>query len=412
MKGLLGSRIRVRLFCLLMLGLAATLIPADGVPQQIRYQGRLLDANSLPVETGEYNLTAALWSAESGGSNLWSETHADVPVVRGYFSLVLGSQTNGLDEVLAEADCYIEISGAAVPSVRQRLLSMPYAINAASAETVQGVNLLEQVKMMQSILGMVFEDESDAEFAPIPSGVNSGIDPDFGSYAFAHSEAYFMDKHEITKGKWDEVYEWGLMNGYLLDDEGYGMVSNHPVQVVSWDDCVVWCNARSEMDGYAPCYKLGGNICKTSSWVIIEFIFDLECDFNANGYRLPTSSEWEYAARGGLVGRRFPWGDTITHSLANYNSSSSFSYDISPTRGGHPVYSGAAPVGSFIPNGYGLYDMAGNVQEWCWDAGSYPVERVVRGGGGTTDASYARVGNAYFSPIYEQVVFGFRTVHR
>ena len=102
-------------------------------------------------------------------------------------------------------------------------------------------------------------------------------------------------------------------------------------------------------------------------------------ELGSQGYRLPTEAEWEKAARGGASGHRFPWSDadTITHSRANYyvrtqNGTNYYAYDISPTPGDHPIFNDGtlpytSPVGSFAANGYGLYDMAGNVWEWCWD---------------------------------------------
>ncbi len=134
-------------------------------------------------------------------------------------------------------------------------------------------------------------------------------------------DAFYMDVHEVTVGQFREfVDQSGYKYGSNWDEVArFSPSDDHPMIYVSWDDAVAYCQ-----------------------WA---------------GKRLPTEAEWEYAARGGLIGKRYPWGDEIIHDDANYRG----------TGGKDQWDETTAPVGSFRPNGYGLDDMAGNVWEWCAD---------------------------------------------
>lgn len=147
-------------------------------------------------------------------------------------------------------------------------------------------------------------------------------------------------------------------------------MSNYPVEQVSWYDAVCFCNKLSIMEGLTPAYSVDGKTdpeywgYRPHQGKIIDS--DVECDFDANGYRLPNNREWEYAAKGG-EDYKYPGSDNLDE-VGWYNGNSK---EVTH------------PVAKKKPNGYGLYDMCGNVKEWMWDRGGKdcsPDERCEHGG--------------------------------
>jgi formylglycine-generating enzyme required for sulfatase activity len=165
-------------------------------------------------------------------------------------------------------------------------------------------------------------NEDGAPMVLIPAGeFQMGSNDGEGNQKPIHTvylDAFYIDKYEVTNAQYKKFMDaTGYKAPESWNDSNYN-APNQPVIGVSWDDAKAYAD-----------------------WA---------------GERLPTEAEWEKAARGGLVGKRYPWGDNITHDNANYDGT-----------GGKDIWEFTSPVGSFAPNGYGLYDMAGNVWEWCAD---------------------------------------------
>jgi formylglycine-generating enzyme required for sulfatase activity len=143
---------------------------------------------------------------------------------------------------------------------------------------------------------------------------------------------------------------------------------NLPVESISWFDAVIFCNKLSERDGLTQVYVLEGT---SVMW-----------DKSANGYRLPTEAEWEYACRAG-TDTPFNTGSNITPDQANFDGNYPYGNNAQGV-----FLEMTAPVGSYPPNAWGLYDMHGNVFEWCWDFHAYYERGVQNDPNGPTSGSF------------------------
>ncbi|MEI8120672.1 MAG: SUMF1/EgtB/PvdO family nonheme iron enzyme [bacterium] len=242
-----------------------------------------------------------------------------------------------------------------------------------------------------------------------------------------HTSAYYIDSTEITRSQWDDVVGWATNNGYEFDSISWPDTgTNFPVYDVSWYDSVKWCNARSEKEGFPPVYFT--NETWTSVYRLGQYdLGNSNVNWTAHGYRLPTEAEWEKAARGGLYQNHYPWSSPGPTNASSYITATNANYSLDGTGGDS---TGTTAVATFSQNGYGLYDMAGNVREWCWDYWDYypdpavndlvdptgpdsGTERAVRGGSTITQADDLRCSarSNSFPPVANPYYFiGFRCV--
>jgi formylglycine-generating enzyme required for sulfatase activity len=309
--------------------------------------------------------------AASGGSLTMVQMPGDVTTLVSYFK-------PSVSVVYDPASGALQPTASGVGTLSYQWLRNNIEVANATSLQLTGANLASGSYALRVSNG-VFSAVSSVVYCSADmlgmANVQGGTLPEGSEVAGQSVSDFLIGKYEVTWAEWKTVRDWAVTHGYSdLADVGAGNGDNYPVTNVNWYDAVKWCNARSEMEGVLPVYVSNDQVVRSGQVVPDVRTF-------ANGYRLPTVAEWEWAARGGRQTNGQAFSGSNDSNLVAWTSENS---------------SGTVhESGTLAPNQLGLFDMSGNVWEWCFSSsvlsGGSGRERGDRGGSFRNPPSQADV---------------------
>ena len=394
-----------------------------------------------PVQTldGIYSIGTAAANAVGTVAVIFTQTI--VPTVTGNAEAIQTVIVNAAQT--AEAN----ITQTVVPTINGYIGEIQTAVSSITSTEVP-TQVMEVILTAQATVIAAGSEASAAAFVAVQTAVAvigysglanmpySTFTQTDGTLSFEHSvSGFWIGQREVTYELWYTVYQWAINNGYYFANAGRegsdGVIGAppttakyEPVTNVSWRDAIVWCNAYSQVKGLTPCYtdSFTAESLKDSRDTNAVHCDTVLCDWWVNGFRLPSEGQWQAAAS---------YMDGYNWTPYNYASGALDIYSNAAATGlvaWYSANSGASTknTGSKSSNSLGVFDMSGNVREWCWDLNdAYPnfmygvydytcnyatgTERIVRGGSFQSTADALQVGyRAGLSPATGDASTGFR----